>query len=185
MTTADHNIQLFRDAEYSIRFDRWTATVKNFQGAMLWRFNDEIETSKTFGYFIWDNNLSDLVPFFSRDYFGSNFTAILNAFKKAGTFESYISVIQSALGASTIIDFDVPSESHLIININNPTGLFTWGGYTDNELHTLVPDQAQYPATEFGFQQSTSQLTVNETKKLIELLTVNGIFVEVNFIVAP
>ena len=185
MTTANYNVQLFRDAEYSIRFDRWTARVKNLQSAMLWRFSDEIETSVTFGYFIWDNNLSDLVPFFSREYFANNFNAIIDAFKIAGTFEAYITVIKSAIGDDATINFDVPSESHLIININNPTGTYIWGAYTDNETSDVIPEQINNPDNVFVFQDSISQLTVNETKKLIELLTVNGVFVEVNFIIAP
>ena len=182
MATSDFNIQLFRDREFSIRFDAWTARVKNLQAAMLWRFNDEIETSVTFGEFIWDNNLSDLVPFFSREYFASNFTAIIDAFKIAGTFESFIVVIKSAIGDDAVINFDVPSESHLIINIQNPTGIFTWGAYTNNETVDVIPDQVQYPDGLFTFQTSIAALTVNETAKLIELLSVNGVFVEVNFV---
>lgn len=185
MATGNYNIQLFRDREYSIRFDKWIARVKDIQAAMLWRFNDEIETSKTFGYFVWDNNLSDLVPFFSREYFADNFTAIIDAFKIAGTYEAYITVIKSAIGADAVISFEVPSESHLIININNPTGVRLWGAYSDNETHDVIPDQIQYPDNVFAFQTSIAPLTVSETTKLIELLTVNGVFVEVNFIIAP
>lgn len=182
MATGNYNIQLFRDREYSIRFDKWTARVKDLQAAMLWQFNDNIETSKTFGYFIWDNNLSDLVPFFSREYFADNFTAIIDAFKIAGTFEAYITVIKSALGADTTINFENPTESHLIINVSSPTGAFIWGAYTsDNVTVDVIPDQVQYPDGVFSFQTSIAPLTVSETAKLIELLTVNGMFVEVNF----
>lgn len=183
MTTVNYNVQLFRDREFSERFDAWTARVKNLQAGMLWRFNDEIETSVTMGYFIYDNNLSDLVPFFSRDYFAQNFTAIIDAFKIAGTFESYLIIIRSALGADTEINFEVPTPSHLIINIENPTGLFTWGAYTNNETVDVIPDQTQYPDGLLTFQTSVAALTVSETTKLIELLTVNGIFVETNFII--
>lgn len=181
-TLANYNVQLFRDREFSIRFDAWTARVKSLQAGMLWRFNDEIETSVTMGYFIWDNNLSDLVPYFSREYFANNFTAIIDAFKIAGTFESYITVIKSAIGDDAVINFDVPSESHLIININQPTGLFTWGAYTGNETADVIPEQVNNPDGLFTFQTSVAPLTVSETKKLIELLTVNGVYVEVNFV---
>ena len=98
-------IQLFRDTEYNHRFDAWIAKVKNLQGAMAYRMFDEITTSKTFGYYIWDNNLSDLAPFFSRDYFADNFNAIMAALQVAGTFEAYLTIIRSALGASTVVTF--------------------------------------------------------------------------------
>ena len=176
------NIQLFRDREYSERFDAWTARVKNLQAANLWRFNDEIATSKMFGYFLWDNNLSDLVPFFSREYFGENWSAIIAAFEVAGTFEAYLIVIRSAIGNDTVVTFSVPSESHLIIGIEQPTGNFVWGSEKAGELLDTIPDQIQYPETTLIFKRSISNLTINEMLKLIELLNVNGVFVEVNFI---
>ncbi len=174
--------QLFRDTEYNIRFDRWTATVKNLQGAMAWRMHDEILTSKTMGYFIWDNVLSDLVPFFSREYFAENWEAIINAFARAGTFESYILVIQSALGAGTAITFVSPEPSHLQINIAAPTGIAQWVAYTNNENQNVIPDQLQYPDSTLVFEQGEADLTISETIKLIELLNVNGVLVETFFV---
>lgn len=174
-------VQLFRCNEFSERFDRWTGTVKDFQAAMFLRMKDELPSSVTFGYFVWDNNLSDLVPFFTRDYFAQNFEAILEAFKIAGTFEAYLIVIRSALGQDTVVTFDVPSPSHLIINITNPTGFRQFSAYTEDQLKDVIPDQIQYPDSTFVFFKSVANLTVNETAKLIELLNVTGVFVEVNF----
>lgn len=176
------DVQLFRDREFSIRFDRWIAQLKNLQSAFLWNFNDNIASSKTFGEFIYDNNLSDLVPFFSREYFSNNWTAIISAFEVAGTFECYLIVIRSAIGEGTIVNFEVPSESHLIINITNPTGLNQWSAYSSQELKDVIPDQIQYPDSTLVFQQSISNLTINEMLKLIELLNVNGVYVEVNLV---
>lgn len=173
--------QLFRDTEYNERFDRWTARVKNLQQAMGWRFFDEIITSKTMGYFIWDNNLSDLVPFFGREYFANNFTSIIAALGVAGTFEAYIAIITSAIGSGTEVTFESPKPSHLIITINADTTKSTAGAYHEDALQTLIPDQNQYPDTEMIFSVTQSQLTINETEKLIELLNVNGVVVEINF----
>ena len=144
-------------------------------------FFDTIITSKTFGYWIWDNNLSDLVPFFSREYFGANFPAIINAFDKAGTFQSYIVVIRSALGSGTVVTFESPDPSHLIITVGAATAVNTWGALHDNEIVPCIPDQVNYPSSEFAFEVSQQQLTINETIKLIELLNVNGVFIETNF----
>ena len=178
------SVQLFRYCdEFNERFSSWTARIKNLQGRNLARFFDTIAESKTYGYFIWDNNLSDLAQFFTREYFADNWTAILSAFRIAGTFEAYILVIQSALGASTTITFAVPEASHLIISIQEPTGSFGWGAWTAEQLQTVIPDQTQYPDDVMIFQQSITGLTVSETVKLIELLNVNGVFVEIEFTV--
>ena len=208
-------VQLFRDCDpFNIRFDAWTARVKNLQGISLITYFDEITTSKTFGYFIWDSGLSDLAPFFSREYFSTNWPAIFDALKIAGTFEAYLLIIKSALGGDTAVTFENPDPSHLIINIDQPTGNFAWVAY-DGEDHQVIPFQG-LPADSiigaqvggllenlgaqnlgllddltpsagdggsyFIFQESISELTINETVKLIELLNVNGVFVEVNFV---
>ena len=177
-------VQLFRDCDpFNEKFSAWTARIKNLQGRNLIRFFDTVAESQTYGYFIWDNNLSDLTPFFTRDYFAENWTAILSAFEIAGTFEAYILVIKSALGEDTSVTFASPEPSHLIISISEPTGAFGWGAWTQEQLLRVHPDQTQYPDDSFVFQKSLSGLTVNETVKLIELLNVNGIFIETEFTV--
>ena len=175
------NIQLFRDTEYNQRFDAWTARVKNLQGAMCWRMFDQFIASKTMGYFIWDNNLSDLAQYFTRDYFAENWPSIIAALEVAGTFEAYLLIIRSALGSGTEVEFQSPNPSHLIINIVNPTGAVNFAGYTNNALADIIPDQILYPDSQLILQKSLAPLTINETVKMIELLNVNGVFVEVNF----
>lgn len=174
--------QLFRDTEFNVKFDAWVSRNKNLQSAMAWRFSDEITTSKMYGEFIWDNDLSDIAPFFSREYFANNFPAIIAAFEVAGTFESYLTIIRSALGDSTAVTFSSPNPSHLIIGIAQPTGIETMGSYTQNALLDTIPDQVQYGESVLAFARNVTGLTINETVKLIELLNVNGVFVEVNFV---
>jgi hypothetical protein len=179
------NIQLFRkDNEFSERFFRVINLPNQLQQQFLWLLNDTFSTSKYFGYFIWDNNLSDLVPFFSREYFASNWTAIFDAFKVAGTFEAYILIIKSALGDDTQVTFEVPSASHLIIKITEPTGILQWSAYSNDEFKDVYPAPVEENKT-LVFSKALGDLTVNETLKLIELLNVNGIFVEVDFGAQP
>lgn len=175
-------VQLFRDTEYNQRFDAWTARNKSFQAAHLLRMFDQLPTSKTFGEFIWDNNLSDLAEFFTRDFFADNWTAIVGALQIAGTYEAYLTIIRSALGEGTVISFDAPSPSHLIINIVNPTGEVTRQAYTENVFVDRIPDQTQYPDTVRQAQTSIAPLTIKQTEKLIQLLNVNGVYVVVNFV---
>lgn len=177
------NIQLFRDNDdYCNPFFRCVNPPNELQQKFLWLTNDTFSTSKYFGYFIWDNEISDLAPFFSRDYFAENWSAIIGALAIAGTFEAYLLIIKSALGDDTLIVFESPDPSHLIINISEPTGDYTFTAYTENEFKTVIPDQIQYPNTELAFRKSLGDLTINETLKLIDLLNVNGVFVEVFFI---
>lgn len=178
------NIQLFRDHdEFSDRFFRCVSLPNALQQVALWNLNDQFPTSKYFGYFLWDNNLSDLTPYFTRDYFAENWTAIYEALEIAGTFESYLKIIKSALGNDTVITFESPDPSHLKITISEPTGSATWGAYTGGELLPVVPDQTQYPDHILVFSKSLPELTVSQTLSLINLLNVTGVFVEVFFTV--
>ena len=175
------NIQLFRkDNEYSTRFFEVMNDVNTIQQVYLWLFKDEFTYSKAFGEFVYDNELFDLAEFFSRDYFSVNFPAIISAIGRAGTFEAYIEIITSALGESNVT-FEVPSASHLIIRMDIPTSIYNFGAWHNYEKVDIIPNQTQHPNSVLSFRHSTAPLTVNETLKLIEMLNVNGVFVEVIF----
>jgi hypothetical protein len=175
------NIQLFRDNdEYSARMFNVTNDVHFIQAAYYWLFIDTFQTSQYFGEFLYDNQLSDLAEFFTREYWIRNFPAIISALSKAGTFEAYIEIITSALG-ETNVTFENPNPSHLIIRLDQPTAIYGFGAWHNLALAQLIPDQVQYPNSELAVGTSTAPLTVNETLKMIELLNVNGVFVEVIF----
>ena len=177
------NIQLFRaNNEFSERFFTVINQPNLVQQLNLWLLSDTFSTSKYFGYFVWDNNLSDLVQFFTRDYFAENWTAIIEAFKIAGTFEAYILIIKSAIGNDVDITFASPNPSHLQISISEPTGVFRWGARCDGQVIPVIPDQTQYPNTVMAFEKTISILTVNQTINLLNLLNVSGVFIEVSFI---
>jgi hypothetical protein len=176
--------QLFRCNDRSIEFDDYLSRLKNFQAVNAYNYLDTISTSLYMGYWIYDNDLFDIAKYFSRDFFATNFNAIVNAFKVAGTYQSYIAIIQSAVGGDTEINFSSPAPSHLVINVSNPTGARTWGAITpagNPELTEVMPDQINYPDSVFGFQSSIAALTVPETVALLEMLNVNGVFVEIFF----
>jgi hypothetical protein len=175
------NIQLFRkDDEYSDRMFNVTNDVNVIQGIYYWLFIDTYITSPYFGEFLYDNGLSDLAEFFTRDYWIANFPAIVSALSKAGTYEAYIEIINSALGDANVT-FENPDPSHLIIRLDQPTAIYGFGAWHNFEIAQLIPDQIQYPNSELVVGTSTAPLTVNETLKMIELLNVNGVFVEVIF----
>ena len=176
------NIQLFRECdEFSERFFRCVGRPNALQQIGLWNFADQFTTSKYFGYFIWDNNISDLAPFFTRDYFAENWSAIIGALKIAGTFESYIAIIKSALGDDTVITFESPAPSHLKITISEPRGIFRFGAQTGGELLPVIPSETQYPDSVLVFSKSLGGLTIPQTLSLIDLLNVSGVFIEVFF----
>ena len=175
-----NKVQLFRNEEFNSRFDDWIGTLKDTQLKLNWLLYDNIIASKFYGYYIWDNNLSDLAEYFTREYFADNFNAIIGALQVAGTYEAYLIILRSALGDGVVVTFDSPNPSHLIINIVSPTGASDWAGFDEGFYSSMIPDQIQYPDSNFVFGVAVSNLTINETLKLIDLLNVNGVFVEVN-----
>jgi hypothetical protein len=175
------NIQKFRkNDEYSDRMFYVVNDVNSLQQLYLWLYNDTFIVSPFFGAFVYDNELFDLAAFFSREYWVDNFPAILSAVQRAGTFDSYYQVIVSALGSNTEVVFDAPNPSHLIINITAPTGNAGFGAWHQEQLVGIIPEQIPNPDQGLAFARSLAPLTVNETIKMIDLLNVNGVFVEVN-----
>jgi hypothetical protein len=175
------NIQKFREDDFSKAMLTVASPMWRMQQANTWRLQDEFAQSVFFGEFLWDNNLFDLARYFSREYWAANYRAILSAIRVAGTFESYLTVLYSAVGYDAEITFEVPDASHLRINVNPGSGLSPWEGLmTDGQLMGIeaMHSGALEP---LEFAHSTSPLVVSETIKLIEHLTPNGVFVEVHF----
>lgn len=177
------NIQLFREDnnEFSKRMMNVVNQVNSTQQRHLWLFKDSFANSKMFGEFIWDNDLSDLAPFFTRDYWSNNYEAIINALEDAGTYQAFTTIIESALGSGSVI-FEVSSTSHLRITIYPETVSRSWGFVNkDGNTGTLGPAGPHYaPQDVLVFADSIAQLKIQETVKLVELLSVNGIFVEIS-----
>lgn len=176
------NIQKFREDEFSDAMLTVSSPLWRAQQANTWRLQDEFAESVFFGEFLWDNNLFDLARYFSREYWSKNFRAILAAIRVAGTFESYLVVLYSAIGSDAVITFEFPGPAHLRINVNPGSGLVPWEALTfDGELVVI---EAMHNGTlePLELAPSISPLTVSETIKLIDHLTPNGIYVEVHFL---
>lgn len=175
------NIQKFREDAFSDAMLTVATPIWRMQQANTWRLQDEFAESVFFGEFLWDENLFDLARYFSREYWSANYRAILGAIRVAGTFESYLTVLYSAIGYDAVITFEVPDYSHLIINVNPGSGLALWESLlVDGELVEMEA-MHQGALSPLEFAHSTSPLVIGETVKLIEHLTPNGIFVEVFF----
>lgn len=209
-----NNIQLFRkNDEYSRRFYNVIYKVNEIQQAYLLLLKSDYIYSKSFATLIYNNNLFSLSQFFNLDYFVNNFSTLISSLEKAGTFESYIHIIKSALGVIDII-FKIPDPSHLIITIDEKVAFKFFGAKKNAAINkilanettttqknivfkvqqaenyiasamqnlikkTLIPSQTQYPNSQFVFKRSILQITVDQTVKLIELINVNGVFVEI------
>lgn len=174
------NIQLFRQHnELSTRMFDAMAPVNERQQIELWRLKDTFATSKHFGAFLWDSGLFDLAKFFSRRYWVINFEAIIKAMAIAGTHEAYIIVVNSAMGDGKIT-FENPNPGHLIINVIAGDVSHNWGvAMAGGEVEEIVAGGSDYDGENITFTDSTANITFQETVKLIELLNVNGMFVEV------
>lgn len=174
------NIQLFRhDDELTSGMFDVCNRVNELQQAELWELKDSFSTSKHFGRFLWDNQLFDLSRFFSRRYWSKNYEAIIAAMKIAGTYEAYIIVVNSALGAGQIT-FENPNPGHLIIRVSAGDVIRPWSVVMrDGAVSTLQAAGSTYDGTNMALVDSGAQLTFQETVKLIELLNVSGIFVEI------
>lgn len=174
------NIQPFRKAD---RFADGMMTVvtrvNNLQLVNLWRLKDNFPTSEFFGQFLWDNDLFDLARFFSRRYWSQNYPAIIEAMRIAGTYESIIVVVTSAMG-SGLVTFENPAPSHLRVLIAaGDQGVQAEALLDDGTKAQITVDGPTYPGADLTFAHSTSQLTFAETAKLIELLIPSGVFVEI------
>lgn len=175
------NIQKFREDEFSDAMLTVATPMWRMQQANTWRLQDEFSESVFFGEFLWDNRLFDLARYFSREYWSANYRAILAAIRVAGTFEAYLTVLYSAIGHDAVILFEVPGASHLRINVNPGSGLYPWEALSTEG--TLIGIEAMHNGVLVPLElaHSTSKLVISETIKLIEHLTPNGIYVEVNF----
>lgn len=177
---AKSNIQPFRKADqFADGMLEVVTDVNNQQLEQLWILKDTFKESRRFGAFLWDNQLMDLAKFFSRRYWVDNFPAIIKAMEIAGTYESIIVVVTSAMG-SGLVTFETPAPSHLRVLIAvgdeaRPAEAMLSNGL----LAQITVDGPTYPGADLDFAHSTSELTFGETAKLIELLIPNGVFVEI------
>lgn len=169
------NIQLFRYFDkFSYSMYDVVNEVNEQQQSQYWSLKDTFPTSRHFGEFLWDNQLMDLAAFFSRRYWSTNYEAIIKAMGQAGTYEAIITVVESAMGAG-YITFENPAPSHLIVRITPEVVNHNWVDETGDNVQALDGTNLD----DVIFADSASPLSFQETVKLIELLNVNGVFIEI------
>ena len=175
MTSTKTNIELFRpDLEFDTRMFNVSEAVNEIQQVNLWLLKDTFINSQYLGGYIWDNNLSDLSGFFTRDYWINNFSTIIAALEVVGTYDAYTAIIRSALGTSTEILYESDVPGHLRIIIDTETAGVDAGAlyvYTIEQI--LLAD-----GNTLAFELTQSPLTIQETEALIRLLVPNGIFLQ-------
>lgn len=172
------NVQKFREDEFSKGMFDVSAYMWRQQEIETWRLQDDFASSQFFGEFLWDNNAFDLARFFSRDYWSKNYRAILEAMRIAGTYESFLVVLRSALGDAVEVTFEVPNPSHLIIRANPAEYLHQWEALQPSGLREDIYGMHNGELQPLEFSDPSAGLQLNETIKLIEHLNVNGLFIE-------
>lgn len=131
--------------------------------------------SEGLGRVIYDMGFSPLVNILSRDVFAESMNALLENFRAAGTFESYIAVFKTIFGADTSVVFEVLGKAHLRINITaKRAGTRLWGTLDKK----LVKDKT---GKVFVFQRTVKSGDYYEARKLLTILTPGGIYLEVTF----
>lgn len=178
------NVQLFRtDDTFSAAMAEIAQQIHAQAQRNIWKLKDDFATSVFFGEFLWDHQLFDLARYFSRRYWSKNYEAIIAAMAVAGTYEAYIIVVESAMGRGRIT-FETPAPSHLIINVAAGDVIKPAEARhpAEGPLVPLDVDGPTYPGAPLEFVDSSSNLTFQETAKLIEMLVPNGVFVEIRSI---
>lgn len=174
------NIQLFRQgSEFSDAMAQIAGVMHTMAQRNMWKLKDEFATSEFFGGFIWDNKLFDLARFFSRKYWADNYEAIIHAMTIAGTYESIIIVVESAMGEGRVT-FEWPAPSHVRIliaagDVIKPAE----ARLADESLVPITVEGPTYPGAALEFIHSSSNLTFAETAKLVEMLIPNGVYAEI------
>lgn len=173
------NIQLFRNKdEFSNSMYVVVSEVNNIQQQQYWSLKDTFKTSRHFGEFLWDNKLFDLAAFFSRRYWSENYEAIIKAMSIAGTYEAFIIVAESAMGPGSI-SFENPSPSHLIVKLTPLTYNHAWMAVNADQSQEQMVAVDGDGTNDFYFADSLTPMSFQETAALIELLNVNGVFIEI------
>jgi len=173
------NIELFRENDqFSDRFFEVINIPNILQQRELIKLREEVGYSAYFGAFIYDNQGVDISKYFSLDYFTNSFKGFIQALTVTGTYESYISIIKNSINISHIT-FENPDPSHLIIRLTPTITNAYFNAFYKSNLEKLHPDSVQYVDSDLIFK-STS-IHTRETVKMIELLNVNGVFVQIVF----
>ncbi|MCG9699650.1 Ig-like domain-containing protein [Vibrio natriegens] len=161
--------QLFRDDEAcNYFFEIMKVTKRENYIDELVKMSKEAESSKVFGYALYDSGAFPQLSNLSRDFFAMNYSAILEAMTSAGVFDSYILLIRQVLGESTLIFHEIPNPGHLSLKVVK----------TESDVNRLATSDEIQIATssELGLLVSAplSDYTVMQLAKTFEALCQPG-----------
>ncbi|EGQ7791883.1 Ig domain-containing protein [Vibrio parahaemolyticus] len=170
--------QLFRDDEAcNYFFEIMKVTKRENYIDELVKMSKEAESSKVFGYALYDSGAFPQLSNLSRNFFAVNYTAILSAMTSAGVFNSYILLIRQILGESTLIFHEVPNPGHLSLKVVK----------TESDIKRLATSNEAHLATseELGILVTVpiSDYTIMQLLKTIQALCQPaGIYVDLRTI---
>lgn len=170
--------QLFRDDEACKYFFEIIKLTKqqNYINNLV-KMSREATSSKAFGYVLYDSKAFPQLSNLSRDFFASNYQAILDAMARAGVFDSYILLVKQIMGESTKIYHEIPNSGHLVIKIAKTESNFQKLA-TNDELQLATSGALGILAT-----IPISDFTITQLKKTIEALCQPaGIYVDLRTI---
>ncbi|MHA2782607.1 Ig-like domain-containing protein [Vibrio harveyi] len=142
----------------------------------LVKMNSEIVGSKSFGYLLYDNNTFPVLTGLDRDFFAENYMGILKAMQTAGTYDSYIIVIEQVVGDGVGIEFTVPKPRVLSINIFNVES-YTTKLITPSNLWITTPSN-------YGLlvPKPVSNFELSQLVKILKILAnPTGTYLDISF----
>lgn len=173
-------MELFRFTPEAKTFSElWHKAKAKSSGFALQDMNETAYSSKILGEVIYDSNATDFSLRFDREFFSTNMNNIIDAHEDLGMFNTYEYLIKGALGPNTSVTFEVPNPGYLIINIaevGDKTQALTQSG------ERLLVKSNTGSKDSLLFKATTSEFTLNQVVKMVESISVAGVFVEIKFI---
>ncbi len=136
----------------------------------------EVIGSPFFGYMLYDEGVLPIIKNIDRDFFASNYLAIIKAMASAGVYDSYLLLIDQIIGPDSMVRFVTPKPGHLQIYIwSISSSLF---GVTTKKRKGILTRNKQLIAV----RVSVEDFTLNQLEKVMQILATSaGIYLDVIF----
>lgn len=114
-----------------------------------------------------------------------SFGAFHDLFTRAGTFEYYLNLFRSIWGNSVQVEFVIPNDGHLQINIEALSSNLDNFGYREiiGDIYTYG-EILDHSGDEIMFQTSAGLKDQEDVNRMMIELTPQGVFVETNLNIA-
>lgn len=123
------------------------------------------------------------IPFslkIKETFFTAFFLEALENFRFVGSFESYLLILTAAFGAETVINFEVPSPGHLILNVNFNQQIFELIGREFVDGAYVFYNVASTDSEDITCEGLTGVDTIEELELLFSEITPEGIFLDLH-----